>query len=357
MSDTKKNNDLLGRRVIRLLIAVLLFFRVPASYAENYCTEDTLRTFSLYIENDTFAGDDDQYTNGLKLTWSQYGLADFPNDAWLHRWLYPVAGWLGFQNPPEAEKALTFSIGQNIFTPKDIEATELIKDDRPYAGITYAELSFHKKYANRMHTFGICAGIVGPHSYAEEIQTVAHDILNHNDPNGWDHQLEDEPVICMIYDYKRKIFESNINAGLGGDFIVNTGGGLGTIRTFYSVGLSMRYGWNVPNDCGNFPIQPATCFNAELKESSCSRRGSRFGVHFFLSGAGQLVLHDIFLDGNTFRDSHSVDKKPVIGIFMGGIGLVTGKIKTVLAYVARTKSFETQEDPEVFGSINFSFQY
>ena len=314
-------------------------------------------TFSLYIENDVFAGNDDQYTNGLKLTWSRYGLSELPEDAWAHRWLYPIVKRLGFRNQPDSEKALTFSMGQNIYTPRDIEKTELIRNDRPYAGITYIEIGFHKKYKNRMHTLGLCAGIVGPHSYAEQLQTFGHALLNSDETNGWDHQLEDEPVICVIYDYKRKIFESNINAGFGGNVIVNTGGGLGHALTFLNIGMMTRYGWNVPDDCGNFPIQPATCFNAELKQSTCGIQKDRFGVHFFLSAGSQVVLHDIFLDGNTFRDSHSVGKKPIIGVFMGGIGLVVGRVKTVFAYVARTKSFETQPDAEVFGSINFSFQY
>lgn len=339
-----------------LLIVFFLWLAPSALYAQAPCASRDFRTFSLYIENDVFAGDDDQYTNGLKLTWSRYGLSELPDDAWAHRWLYPIVKRLGFKDSSESEKALTFSVGQNIYTPRDIEEFELIKDDRPYAGVTYVEIGFHRKSDNHMHTLGLCAGIVGPHSYAEQLQTYGHALLNSDDANGWDHQLEDEPVMCLIYDYKQKIFASNINTGFGGDVIFNTGGGIGNVRTYYNIGMMMRCGWNVPNDCGNFPIQPATCFNAELKQSTCDRR-NRFGVHLFLSGGGQAVLHDIFLDGNTFRDSHSVDKKPFVGVLAGGIGLVYGKIKTVFAYVARTKSFETQQDPEVFGSINISFQY
>ena len=349
-------------KVIFHAFFVFLFFFLCWPAPSVLCAGDSidstdLRTFSLYIENDVFAGDDDQYTNGLKLTWSRYGLRQLPENAWAHRWLYPVVKRLGFQDRPDSEKALTFSVGQNIYTPKDIEKKELIKDDRPYAGITYIEIGFHRKFENRMHTFGLCAGIVGPHSYAEQLQTFGHDILNSDEANGWDHQLEDEPVLCLIYNYKRKFFQSNIGSGFGGDAVFNTGGGIGNVKTYYNIGMLMRYGWNVPNDCGNFPIQPATCFNAEFQGSSYDNRQRGFGLHFFLSADSQLVLHDIFLDGNTFRDSHSVDKKPVVGIFMGGVGLVYGKIKTILAYVVRTKSFETQKDPEVFGSINMSFQY
>ncbi|ETR68845.1 MAG: secreted protein [Candidatus Magnetoglobus multicellularis str. Araruama] len=343
--------------LIPILICMILLCSISSIYAINHNPVDqNYRRFSLYFENDAFANDDDQYTNGLKLTWSRYGLSRLPEDALFHRWLYPIARRIGFSHP-ESEKTLTFSIGQNIYTPNDIETSELIEDDRPYAGITYAEIGFHRKFQNQMHTFGFCFGIVGPHSYAKEVQTFVHDLLNHTRPNGWVHQLKDEPVFCIIYDYKRKIFAAGINDGFGGDVIINIGGGLGTARTFFNTGVSLRYGWNVPNDCGNFPIQPATCFNAELKGSSCYMRDKRLGGHLFTSFSGQAIGREIFLDGNLFRDSHNVDKKPVVGIFMGGVGIIWGKFKTVFAFVEHTRSFETQDESEVFGSINFSLDY
>ena len=337
-----------------LLIVLFFWMTPPLLYAEE---SGGFKTFTFYMENDIFANTDGQYTNGFKLTWTRYGLAELPEDAWAHRWLYPVVKRLGFEKKPESEKAITFSLGQNMYTPNDIEKTELISDDRPYAGILYMELGFHHKYKNRMHTLGLCAGIVGPHSYAEALQSEGHALLHNKEPKGWDNQLKDEPVIGLIYDYKHKIFTSNINAGAGGDIIFNAGAGLGNVKTFCHAGLMMRWGWNVPNDCGNFPIQPATCFHSEFKQSTCQSQKKKYGIHLFFSAGSELVLHDIFLDGNTFRDSHSVDKKPVIGILMGGIGLVTGRVKTVIAYVARTKAFDTQSKSEAYGSMNVSFHY
>jgi hypothetical protein len=327
----------------------------PIHATNQESMDQNFRRFSLYFENDVFAGVDNQYTNGLKLTWSRYGLSRLPDDALFHRWLYPIAKRLGFSHL-ESEKTLTFSLGQNIYTPNDIETIELIKDDRPYAGVTYAEIGFHRKFHNQMHTFGFCFGIVGPHSYAKEVQTFAHEVLNDTAPGGWDHQLKDEPIFCIIYDYKRKIFAAGINDGIGGDVILSAGGGLGTARIFFNTGISFRYGWNVPNDCGNFPIQPATCFNAELKNGTCNLH-NRLGVHLFTSFYGQAILREIFLDGNLFQDSHSVDKKPVVGYFMGGLGIIFGKLKTVFAIVEHTRSFETQDEREVFGSINLSLDY
>ena len=69
------------------------------------------------------------------------------------------------------------------------------------------------------------------------------------------------------------------------------------------------------------------------------------------------MLRNIFLDGNTFRDSHRVDKKPVVGDFMAGVNLSTANAQLSFAYVFRSKEYETQTKAQEFGSINFSFSY
>jgi hypothetical protein len=362
-AETMKHPVFRFRRCAAVIFTFLAFvFHAPGpaiartATTEAACIGEEHRLFSLYIENDVLAGDDNQYTNGLKLTWSRFGLSGLPDDAWLHKWLYPAvraAGW----DDPRAEKALTFSIGQNIYTPDNIEETELIPDDRPYAGITYAELGYHKRISNRMHTIGLCAGIVGPDSYAEEMQTTFHDILNSSEPRGWDNQLENEPVICLVYDYRRRLFGNPGAKGFGNNVIYSFGASLGNALTAADTGLMWRIGWRIPSDFGSFPIQPANGLSAEMEEQFCRTSERRFGVHGFLSASGRAVAHNIFLDGNTFRDSHSVDKKPFFATFTGGLGMVKGRLKAVLAYVYRTKEFEAQDDPQIYGSLNISVRY
>ncbi|HMA84927.1 MAG TPA: lipid A deacylase LpxR family protein [Desulfosalsimonadaceae bacterium] len=341
-----------------LIIAILsISAPLPGASRPAACLKKPHHTFSLYLENDAFIGEDDQYTNGIKLTWSRFGLPGLPDDAWLHKWLYPAVRSFGFDAADGSEKAITFSIGQNIFTPDDIKEEQLIKGDRPYAGFTYIELGFHKRRLHHMHTLGLCVGIVGPASYAENLQSALHDIIDSNGVKGWDNQLKNEPVIGIFYDYKKRLLATGLRGRFGSDLIFNTGGTLSNALTAYNLGLLYRWGWNIPVDCGNFPIQPAACFNAEMEKELCLKPKTRFGAHLFLSANGRAVLHNIFLDGNTFRDSHSVDKKPFVGTFMSGIGLNSGRIKTVLACVYQTKEFDMQNDEQIFGSLTFAFRY
>ena len=50
-----------------------------------------------------------------------------------------------FVNDPERQRTVSVSLGQNIYTPEDKERSDLILDDRPYAGITYLGLGLHSK--------------------------------------------------------------------------------------------------------------------------------------------------------------------------------------------------------------------
>jgi len=71
----------------------------------------------------------------------------------------------------------------------------------------------------------------------------------------------------------------------------------------------------------------------------------------------RLVLRDIFLDGNSFKDSHSVDKKYFVADLMVGIAVYYQEFKFSYGYTFRTKEFEEQQDPYGFGSFTISFSY
>ncbi len=324
---------------------------------EAVSEQENLSTFSLYLENDYFSGEDGGYTNGLKLTWSSAVHKEFPPHAWPHRWLYPVVKWLPLEKA-EDRKNITFSIGQNIYTPQDIEAEDIVEDDRPYAGITYLEMGFHNRREREMDTLELFLGLVGPHSYAEQAQKAVHQVFDDIDPKGWDNQLDDEPVIDIIYEHKKRMLQSGSGNGPGYDLILNTGGALGNALTYYNLGVGFRVGLNLPNDFGDFPIKPASSYNAAFDAKDPRYLNAhKIGIYVFTSIEGRAVLHNIFLDGNTFTDSHSVTKKPLVADYAAGIGIIRGRAKVSFAYVIRTKEFETQKDPQQFGTASVSLSY
>ncbi len=72
---------------------------------------------------------------------------------------------------------------------------------------------------------------------------------------------------------------------------------------------------------------------------------------------GRAMARNIFLDGNTFRDSHSVDKKILVGD--ANIGATIGFDDYRLSYTLnyRTKEFRKQDDPSIFGSLTLTMRF
>ena len=143
------------------------------------------------------------------------------------------------------------------------------------------------------------------------------------------------------------------------DFIVHAGGAAGTVFSHVSAGMEFRIGWNLPTDFGTALIRPAGDTNApsDTGDPRYQRGGQGFSFHLFGGTSGRLVFRDIFLDGNTFSDSHNVDKKLIVGDFVMGASLIYKKFKLSYAQVLRTKEFDGQASGQNFGSISLSFTY
>jgi lipid A 3-O-deacylase len=102
------------------------------------------------------------------------------------------------------------SVGQNIHSPENICETALINTDRPYAGWLYAGFSlFNEKRPSTLcrkwdflNTLELDIGIFGPQSYAKDVQKMVHQYINVTCPNGWDHQLKNEPGLVLLYEWK-----------------------------------------------------------------------------------------------------------------------------------------------------------
>jgi len=267
------------------------------------------------------------------------------------------------KDPSKKDRKVPFytnGIARNgtLDTPEDIELKELIKDDRPYAGWTYFGAAFHSKNYSHLDSLEIQVGIVGPESFAEQTQKFVHRVRGAQQPKGWDHQLKNEPGLALIYDHKTRILRAK-HQGIDIDAIAHAGGAIGNVYTFADTGMEVRWGLNIPSDFGTSLIRPSGDSNAPVNAQdpriSCD---NNFSLYMFTMVNGYIMLHNIFLDGNTFTDSHSVDKKYFVGEIGAGIGMVYHRYKLSYAHILRTKEFDHQDsNAQVFGSLAFSFTY
>jgi len=349
----------LSPAIAMILILIHLFLPRPSIAGDEEARRSD--TLTLYLENDAFVSDnnDRYYTHGTKISWISRDLSDYRDIVTIPSWMQRIIERMPFVNDPGEQRSVSVSLGQNIYTPEDKEQSDLIWDDRPYAGIAYLGLGLHSKSPRRMDTLEFDIGIVGRHSYAEDCQIWIHDRIESVDPKGWSHQLHDEPVLNIYFERKWRAMQTGNSGGLGFDCIPHMGVAVGNAYTGMNIGGQVRFGWNVPNDFGTYLIRPGSDSNAPLDDEDPRffRPFHRFGIHLFFAVDGNAVARNIFLDGNTFRDSHSVDKKPFVANLVGGIGMIIHRFKITYAYVHRTKEFDTQKDEQDFGAISVSFTF
>ena len=345
--------------ILRSFFIFCILGLFPITVAAQEKKAKSSKSFSFYLENDLVTGTDREYTNGIKLTWISQDLTKYREDSRIPEWSYPLIRSLPFVNEPGFQRAVSLSIGQSMFTPEDINRSDLISSDRPYTGITYLGCALHSKSSSRMDILEINLGLVGPHSYADECQKTIHRWIDSPRPNGWKNQLKDEPILVVYYERKWKHIGSRSESGFGYDFIPHIGGAIGNAFTGINAGGQIRLGWNLPNDFGTSIIRPGSDTNAPIDDDDPRffKTFRRLGLHCFLLVDTHAVLRDISLDGNTFRDSHSVDKRPFGANFAAGLGFIIGRVKISYAYVYSTKAYATQKDEQAYGSITLTVTY
>ena len=84
---------------------------------------------------------------------------------------------------------------------------------------------------------------------------------------------------------------------------------------------------------------------------------SGWSWYVFAGAEARAVARNIFLDGNTFSDSHSVDKNPLVSDLNIGLAITYDQFRVGYTLNYRTREFEDQSDPQIFGALNFGYRF
>lgn len=341
------------KKLLTLLILLLSFeaqahdpyptnSATPVSPA-NTTIKDKKAIITISLENDIFADEDNNYTNGFRVSYLS------PEDK-IPYWLNATANLIPIIDTT-GNKRYGFELGQNIFTPDDISLQNPPADDQPYAGWLYSSATLISDNDKTLDTFQLTLGIVGPSALAKQTQDTVHRWISYQRPNGWDNQLKDEPGIILSYDRKfRNVFELS-PFGMGFDVTPSIGGNLGNVYTNADVGLMARLGQDLPSDYGPPLIRPS------ISGSQFFVPNRDFGWYLFGGVGGRAVARNIFLDGSTFQDSASVDKEIFVGEAQMGLALTFGDTRVSYTHVLRTRQFETQKSPDEYGAVTVSVRF
>lgn len=300
-------------------------------------------SISVRWENDTFGGTDRFYTDGASLSVIHTGGG----------WLDSVADWLPWG---EGRRSVGYDFGQIIVTSGDKLMPIPDPNDRPYAGITFVGVSLHIERDRTYHGMKLMTGVVGPWSLAEQTQKEVHRWVGVDLPQGWDYQLHNEPVFNLVYEHRRKYRLLGEGKGFSMEALPTGTLMLGNVLTQAQVGGQLRFGFHLPDDFGVTLMRGM----GHLPPPRRQEDGSPWSeVGGFLYGGvhGNLVLRNITLDGNTWKDSRSVDKEWLVPAAEVGVAATTRRVVMAFSYVFFGREFEGQVNNSEFGAFTFGYRF
>ena len=273
------------------------------------------RSISFAIDNDalTTGNSDEDYTAVFNLTFRGKGVED--QLASLHRplgWLDSAIGldqWASI-SPNSAQ----IEYGIYAFTPEDLDVSDPLRDERPYASLIFIASTQERHQATGEVSWQstLTLGVLGL-DIADSLQKGIHSLTNSEPPKGWDNQISDggEPTAGYSLARQQLLYKNGANLE-----IKTTAQG--------SVGYLTEASWGMSLRAGTI-YTPWYSFNPELTsygERPFAADLGKTSEHYFWTGFALTArAYNVFLQGQ-FRDSEvTYDSDELnIGIVEGWAG-------------------------------------
>ena len=308
---------------------------------------------SFSYENDLIGdGKDQYYTSGVRMTYFNPNV-DMPQFA------KELADEIPTFDINETTSTF-FTLGQNLYTPSEINTVNGQPGDRPYAAWLYGSAGLSTLTMDHVDELELTLGIVGPEALGKQTQKFIHrHITGSQSPKGWRNQLDTEPGVILSW-------QRRWPRGLGGDWYADLGDdfrltaepnvnvSLGNVYTYAGTGIMFTFG----------PYQETLQDTPPRVKPAMSGTGyfdvpdQDWSWYLFAGLDGRAVARNIFLDGNSFdSDGPDVDKNILVGDAVAGIAFTLNNYR--LSYTAnyRTKEFDGQPEDTFFGSLTLTTRF
>lgn len=127
-----------------------------------------------------------------------------------------------------------------------------------------------------------------------------------DEPKGWDHQLHNEPIFQFG---RSRIWRQWASNDDDLDVLTTAYGAAGTLSSEVSTSAIVRYGRNLENSYPSLILMNTRTSNSISVEKEW---------YVFAELKAEYVFNQIFTDGNTFRNSPSVDyERDFVGLNLG----------------------------------------
>jgi lipid A 3-O-deacylase len=342
----------------RSLLLALVVGALCAGPAFRAWADDPWRTTVLEENDSLFFNTDKHYTQGLRLSLLSPALKE---RGWADD-LFDFAGAIPtvFAEDKTRTRRDSLFLGQSIFTPENLDIKPPNPRDRPYGGWLYAGTSMLQETGNQLENFELDLGVVGPAALGRQTQNDFHQFIDIHQAQGWSSQIQNEPGLVVSYERLWRlpvigVGDTSHGVENGIDVVPQLGGSAGNVFTYGEAGGLLRIGRHLEADYGPVRIRPALSgtdyFNPEPL-------GDDTGYYIFAGAQGRIVGHNIFLDGNTFRQSPSVTRKTFVADLQTGVSVYwSSSLRLDASVVRRTEEFEGQRTPDVIETVAASFSW
>jgi hypothetical protein len=314
------------------------------------CDRATACELQLYIENDSVGGGTDRYyTNGIKFGGGVNAnrlierLFQRPAEEVLHRFS---------DNPGDVHVGLF--IGQNMYTPRRITIAEPQPFDRPWAAWLYLGGVAQSVTGNRLQTVEFDLGMIGPAALGKEVQTAWHELVGAAHPRGWSNQLTNEPGLLLAYLEKWRFGPMS-----GVQVVPHFGATIGNVMTLARAGGIVRAGRNM-SGFGPDTIEPGGAMLQRVRLQDPQSQDQRREWYVFAGTDLRAVGYNVFLDGNFFRSSPSVDRRDFVYDLKAGLSVRIPPVRVSLTQIWRSEEFTTPiggGGTQRFQSLNLSWEF
>ncbi len=349
---------LTNKKIIAMLHekeTLLLIFFLPlvlfSGAVRGQETGNHKKYLSFSHENDLLGGGADRYyTSGNRFTW-------FDSKTKVPSGIDKLADKIPTFDVNE--NTFTFyTLGQNLYTPADIKLSYQPEDDRPWAAFLYGSIGLatpsYRADSSLSHVdeLEITLGVVGPEALGKPVQKFIHkNVSDSPAPQGWDNQLDFEPGLILLwqrrfpYEWEKQF--GSVHARMEPNLSV----ALGNILTSASVGATLVAGSDRALDT------PPRVRPAIPGTGIFFSKNGKFNWQVFAGIDGRVVGRNIFIDGNSFSNSHSVDKEYLVGDLSTGISLFYNDYRLSYTLNVRSKEFKDQEEESIFGSVTITKRF
>jgi hypothetical protein len=334
------------------LIAALALLAPRSGACETPAGYPDTAAWTFTLENDVFTGSDNNYTNGLGLSWVSSDLDSYDESSFLRKW-GRFWSFLPFVEDAGYKTYAAWSLVQEMNTPNDIDNPNPPLDDQPYSGMLYIDSVLYARGDRWTHAWELKLGVVGPASRAEHTQKDFHHLVGADEPQGWDTQLPNEGIINVGYTVAHLLKKGEVGKSAEWRLVPVASASLGNYFTGVGLGMYGEIGWNLVDALGGTALREG--MNAASTVGVGRVEG--WSVGFFGGLGGYGVAHYLPLDGTVFHDSRSVDSEPLVGMTSVGMNVRHHGLVVSLATTFYTDTFKTQRKDADFGTLSVSWQF